>query len=485
VSERNNVAAVWITDSSYWLPTFASLVTFARGSRASMYLYLTDDMPADVVAMFQAISDRLCIRAGERDLPPQTPVRHASHVKNRLTRCAVISALEEDVVLLLDGDTVFQEDGARHLIDTVTAESDCAAPGTAGVWGVPERERACDSWFYFQVRQESGGYTNVSTAVGYRLMREVFGNDWYSLLSTPSINNGVVAFRGASQLAECWRAFYLKGIHNSLINPCDDQVPMAAAVRRTNTSPRYLDFRFNSLGALDGPYCVLHAWGGMWRKEVAAYLNGRPAMSRYGAILHTALDSCADIAPLAGHQLANEPHAYRLCDGVFEDEELYRAMLTRFPAGRVVEVWRDGHRSACYLAEISRARRSRAVCETLDDPRVHEAGVTKRVLASFDLDAYVRVVQGRDACPAAYADASIDCLIMGVPPPGDDTPEVVRQWWSRIAPGGVCAFRQSLYHIGPEALAESPAFSLSQDLGCTMIQDGALCMLFKRDRHRQ
>ena len=265
--KKNKTKAVWIFDESYKVPTYLSVASWIANcvNTTVELIYTGIDLEDDLKERFLELSDSVSI-----SWEPQfnTVSRRDKHLKNRLKRMEIMKRWPEQLVFLLDGDLLFDR-GVERLVSQLEQKIE-VYDSEELIAGVPEY----DLPFYTEKRDDFGGSKKETEELTHKTLKMVFGDNYATRLSRVQYNNGMLGCIGASSLADLWKAHYLMGLENQEVNPEDDQLPLAVALFDLDFETIELEKKYNSLGYLDGKYCVFHAWNGKWKKELLRVMNG-------------------------------------------------------------------------------------------------------------------------------------------------------------------------------------------------------------------
>jgi hypothetical protein len=233
----------WITDEEYLLPTIMSINSFSINNKfenASLRILWTGD-PLKM-EYYRCLINLCCVETPRIEVfTPYKTTNHypslSSHIINRFARFeAVLSGDDGTAIILVDSDVFFN--------GPLTPLLELLDYSTGFVAGVPEFEDARNAYLFFRPPEyQKLLSTNLAEDVIYQ---QLFGPS-LTEEPLPQYNNGLLIFYKAKNVATTWKQLYLAGLNYREINPEDDQVALAHAIKREGVRRTSLDRKFNSL----------------------------------------------------------------------------------------------------------------------------------------------------------------------------------------------------------------------------------------------
>ena len=258
---------------------------------------------------------------------------------------AILSSDDNTVTVLVDSDVFFN--GPLAPILGLLGKS------AAYVAGVPEFKNARDAYLLFRPPE----YQHLQSSLLNEniIYQQIFG---HSLPDTrlPQYNNGLLIFFKAKQVVKTWQRLYLRGLEYQEINPEDDQVSLAHAIKCENVKRVDLNKKFNSLGHLSGNYICFHAWAGQWREQLRAVICGKKPKTTVAEILQRTIRKTPPALLKLADFITDDDYLsnydYMMIDGYFSFEQVYREALQKIHLGPCLEVGsRSNGRGTVFLAE--------------------------------------------------------------------------------------------------------------------------------------
>lgn len=434
--------ALWIFDEAFCMLTYLSVRSFLESCDAIITLvYCGEEMKPEDEAMFLKLETNVEIHSYNTSLDKYEPRFHA-HIRNRLARMHFARLYEDDLLFMIDSDVAFAhsiEDDFKEIEEHFESK-DSNGPIIAGV---VEFLSARDAYLYFK-KKTSSGFTRkvpeLNQVAGYQ---HVYGEDWPLLTDGFQYNNGFLIFYQARELIDQWEEYYLTGLDCADINPLDDQVPLSAAIQKTDCDYWLMDRKWNSLGDLNGSFNMFHAWGGEWKIEIDHVLRNKTAVSGFGEICVDILDDCAEhwINDFR-ESLTSIPYRYRHIHGAFDHGTVFTDLLSELDEGYIVEVGTYKGRSACFVAELIRNSEKAIKFDTIDHflrddtsksmviNNLHRAGVGE----------FVDVIEA-DSLSASqnYHSEQLDFIFLDTDSPAEALERELEAWYAKLKAGGVIA----------------------------------------------
>ena len=264
------IRAIWIIDENYLLPAYASICSFLDSNDIPVtVVYCSPDNVNGVKKWFEEISAHLTFETYP------IPAEFQNHpgksiITNRLARMHYADKYADEVTVLFDADVLFSAD-SNELINEISAKFQ---NGKSAIFGVLDAKIAYRDYLYFNTKDENGRDIAVPHLMQKDIYTYVFGTNWWHHLKGASINNGVIAFYNCHEVIECWRRFYVKGVSHPNVNPGDDQLPLAAAIYKTNQNVVCLPEKYNSKGEINGEFAIYHALSGAWKMQLVSAIDG-------------------------------------------------------------------------------------------------------------------------------------------------------------------------------------------------------------------
>lgn len=434
-----NTTATWILDDSFLVPGYVSVASFKKHLDVPVDIYYSGQQLQEVARVFDAIGSNISVHPVPQEIAPDGI--HDAHIQNRLVRFELAAQSANQTVLMIDADTAFNE-GIKKILDTLESEK-AAHPDKALVCGVIEYEHAKEAWLYFHRKDSDGKDMTTPMAQKQRTFAQVFGPDWERLLDGPQFNNGFLVLHNAAAVANAWKSFYLKGLHTELVNPMDDQVPLAAALVEQPCRAVSLPATFNSQGHRSGSYSGFHLWAGRWKTELLDVEEGVAHLSDYASIAAEFWEAIPRHWKQAFAQNATrEPNQFRDIDGIHCFEDICEEVIVHCPTGHVVEVGTYKGRHTCFLAELVNNSGKSISIDSIDNyvPDGISKAETEDNLQKAGMADFVQLIEA-DSVTAAklYEPASLDFVLLDGPQSDDAFTANLRSWYSKLKAGGTIA----------------------------------------------
>ncbi len=442
--------AYWIIDYNYRLPAYVSVSSFLQYHEVPVtVMYVGEKGFDEAEEVFSTLSTLVSVV--RKEVPDTVPPGDSqATIGNRLLRMEIVATADEDIVLLLDADLLFGE-GSKALIEMLQSAEVSPSPL---VWGCAETPVAYHNYLYFNVRDANGRDVKLSDMEQAERYSAVFGTAWPNLLGGFGLNNGVLAFRNAQAIAERWRSFYLKGLDQPFVNPADDQLPLAAALKAESCTPRLLPQHLNSLGNITGDFGVYHAFSGIWEMQYKAenLLAKPPKFSgvtpdRANRSLSQSTFPFSSFSKIAQVHLQDAPQGWKsellakpdkpfhfhIFPGSFTYKHLFLDIVDGLEQGYCVEAGVNGGKSTCFMAELvalsGKAIRFDAVAW---------AG-TEELAATFQQLGLDQFVHFTPIHSATYPAESLDFVFIHHKPDYDSLLHEMERWYPRLKKGGILA----------------------------------------------
>lgn len=319
---RHSILFTWIVDMEYILPAYLSVRSFVNSigshvERTSMLVLIAGPYDDAVLSQFRELSPKIEVR----ELPVMETEINEPTITNRRHRISVVQEYCVRMpVFLVDADTIFTKD--ISILFPIVQSGLQQAEGKPIVFGVTEHRRIRDATLYF--RKEPG--IDLTDVLKNNIYRSVWGED-DSCLDLVQFNCGFIGFYNCLQVVKGWESGYVKGLQNPMINPADDQVPLAVSMHRNGALAFCLPDALNSKGALVGSYALYHAWGGKWLDELKVCFRGGISFTDFGRHYRELLNHTPSVlidSFFSRHEINHSgPLQYMGIDGNFSFEKEY------------------------------------------------------------------------------------------------------------------------------------------------------------------
>ncbi|MDF1695916.1 MAG: class I SAM-dependent methyltransferase [Saprospiraceae bacterium] len=436
-----------INDEHFVVPAYLSICSFLRSNKIPIVVVVCGEIvPEGIKNLFTSLNELIHVEQFN------IPVEYISHphsgtITNRLARMHYASQSNEDIILLLDADTLFSAQSSL-LISTIHQN---AKKHNSWISGVLDAQIAYRDYLYFRTQDASGRDVVVPHLEQKDIYASVFGGNWWHHLKGASINNGVVAFYKCNDVIEQWKDFYLRGIKFEKVNPGDDQLPLAAAIHRTSENVICLPEIFNSKGKLVGDFHVYHALSSKWKMQLFSAYKMENDISEYANLAKAYLPQLSNKwkEEFFKDQSNIEPYLFNKIDGHFGYKHLYEDVYRGIDKGIFVEVGMNKGKSACYLLELIKA----------GEKEVKFIGIEEGLTESQDIDAFLQLVksfhldpielfESHDSIPEPFLDDQVDFVFLNLQNDYDKLKSSLEWWWTKMKPGGIIAGYDYTSQIG-------------------------------------
>ena len=433
---------MWIFDDQYAMLTYLSVCSFIENMDVIVTLiYCGTKMPQEDRLAFEKLDAKVEIYQFEANVLKYEPHMRAN-ILNRLARLHYTRKFEDDILFMIDSDVAFSE-SMKDDLEELTEKFDDNNVVSPMISGVVEFLSATDAYLYFKKKNEFGYTRKTPEHLQVEAYKTIYGDSWERLLSGFQFNNGFLIFYKARPLIDQWESYYLKGLENEEINPLDDQVPLAVAIQKTGCTYWKMDVKWNSLGDLNGPFHMFHAWGGEWKIEIDQVLRNQKATSSYGGICAKYLPNCPDSwLTLFNESLKSFPYRYRHIHGAFDHGTVFEDIVDLLDEGHIVEVGTYKGRSACFVAELIKATEKDIAFDTIDNYERDDTS-PELVLANLkkaDVDEFVDVINADSIeCSERYDNGQLDFIFLDTDSPGEYLKSELEVWYPKLKAGGILA----------------------------------------------
>ena len=432
--------ALWIFDENYLLLTYLSVSSFIKHCDViPTLIFCGGEMKANDKSVFLELDPSVEILYFDVDVS-QWEEHMQANILNRLARLHYTRLFEDDLLFMIDSDVAFNSELKKDILE-VEAKFRGEVDTLPMISGVVEFMSASDAYLYFK-KKVSKGFTRKTTEVArINSYETIYGLGWKSLIQGFQFNNGFLIFYKARKLVDQWEKYYLDGLKNEDINPLDDQVPLAAAIQKTKCIYWKMDSKWNSLGDLNGSFNMFHAWGGEWKMEIDHVIRNQKATSDYGVICMDFIASCPERWIVKFNEdLKDFPYRYRHIKGAFDHGTVFTDLLERLDEGHIVEVGTYKGRSACFVAELIKAKEKDIIFETIDhyDRSDIDRQSVLRNLENAGVESYVKVIESESLNASSFYDSNqLDFVFLDTDSPPEALEEELVAWYDKIKEGGI------------------------------------------------
>ncbi len=442
------VRAIWIIDKGYIVPAYLSICSFLKGAETSVVLvFCGDEGVEDAKSLFEGLNEHILF---EEFKMPEVYKDHRSQkvITNRLARMHFVEKYKEEIVLLVDADTLFT-DQCNTLISTIQSDSNI---NPSAVYGVLDSKIAYRDYLYFNTADDTGRDVVIPHLEQKDIYADVFGPNWWHHLKGASINNGLVAFNNCDSLIDAWRGFYLRGLNHKYVNPGDDQLPLAAAIHRTEQKVVRLPERFNSKGLVSGDYIAYHALSSIWKMQIYSAHHKEEDVSDFANL-------AAQFIPLVPSKTMDEfiggigdpqPYLFRKLEGKFGFQHLYEDVFSGFSSGVFVEVGMDCGKSACFMAELIKMADKKIQFYAIDIPDNNEENIKDFKVQSdrYNLGQYCSIVNDEERDIVNDLHGKVDFVFLNLGNDYNALSENLEYWYDLLSEGGILAGYDYTSQIG-------------------------------------
>lgn len=420
--------AIWIFDRAFAGLTFISMASLLTQCEVEVSVFYTGS-PEDaaVKAAFTRLAPNLEWIWFTPELIPGDKEERPT-VLNRMARFEALRRYQKEWILLLDSDTVFSE-GIQ------LAWERCHHDG-GKVLGVLEHQRVTEADFFFRPPQNEWAIPRTPSTKR-DIYQAVFGAPWQRLEEIPQYNNGILAFKEATALADLWERYYFQSLNHPHTNVADDQVPLAVAIHDLGIDFTALDAAWNSLGKRNGNYLAFHAWAGRWKIDFRALLAGHEPLSDFGRWAAPHLKALPTFLEAELEEtIGSEPLYYQDFPAAFPLERAYRDAVSMAEDNwQMVEVGTQDGRGAILMAELIQASKKRINFTTLTT-KARASLVDK--FSALGLDPWI-ICKEVDIDQAAlqFEANSLDLVCYYLFASQGDLDQSLERWYSRLRPGGL------------------------------------------------
>jgi len=434
--------ALWIFDESYAMLTYLSVCSFIKGCDAIVTLiWCGGNMTDDEKMIFEQIDAPVEIYHFSADVSIYEE-HLQSNILNRLARLHYTRMFSEDLLFMIDSDVAFGDTLSDEMqeIDRYFYENENDPPLISGV---VEFLAASDAYLYFKKKDKNGFTRKTPSYKKTEVYNSIYGKDWAKSMQGFQYNNGFLIFYRATKLIDQWERYYLEGLKYAEVNPLDDQVPLAAAIQNTKCRHWLMPPKWNSLGDLQGPFVMFHAWGGEWKIEIDQVLRNKTATSTYGQLIKPYLPDCPQKwITQFNENLKSFPYRYRYIQGTFDHGTVFTDLMRELTEGHIVEVGTYKGRSACFLAELIKNQKKDIRFDTVDHFERADTSydLVQSNLARADVSDYVNVIQNSSLKAArTYATHQLDFVFLDTDSEATDLEKELEIWYAKVKPGGILA----------------------------------------------
>ncbi len=434
--------ALWIFDENYIMLTYLSVCSFVEHCDVVVTLiYCNGEMAARDRKAFTDLNAEVEIYHFDADVSQYDECMQAN-ILNRFARLHYTRLFENDLLFMVDSDVAFGPSLKEDYLE-VLAYYKANEDKSPMISGVVEFLSASDAYLYFKRKDEHGFTRKTPEKDQIYAYESIYGDGWQSLIRGFQFNNGFLIFYKARPLIDQWETYYLDGLKNKEINPLDDQVPLAAAIQKTGCAHWQMESKWNSLGDLNGPFNMFHAWGGEWKIEIDQVLVHNTPSSDYGKICQKYLDNSPDHwISMFKDDLKSIPYRYRNIKGAFDHGTVFSDLVREMEAGHVVEVGTYQGRSACFVAELIKAADKNIVFETIDHferPETSKEYVISN-LEKAEVGSFVNVIESHSLEASKLYDSNqLDFVFLDTDSGAEELTKELEAWYDKVKEGGVLA----------------------------------------------
>jgi len=443
-----SMRAIWIIDEEYIVPAFLSICSFLDVTEVPVTLvYCGESGLYEFKNLFTSLHKNLSFETFQSPAEFQHDARVRT-ITNRLARMHYAQKYQDEIVLLLDADILFAQSGA-YLIRSIKSS---LPKGRSTIFGVLDAKIAYRDYLYFRTQGINGRDMAVPHQMQKDIYADVFGDNWWYHLKGASINNGVVAFYQCAEVVKVWESFYRKGLVHDQVNAGDDQLPLAAAIHRTDQYVHCLPDTFNSKGNISGDYHVYHAFSSIWRMQVVSALRGETGVSDFAdRLLYFTERLPANLKQdfLNKHKLL-EPYLFRKLKGDFGYQHLYQDISKGITSGTWVEVGLQHGKSACFMLELIKYKKLdvRLVAVPLPDEDFTKLTNFKDTTRRFGLDQHLEIKKQTELKDYWSDQEKVDFVFLNVANDYDQLFGLLEYWYEKLSPDGILAGYDYTSQIG-------------------------------------
>ena len=434
-----NIKAIWIIDKDYIVPAYLSISSFLEAMEVPVVVVYCGDNEIDLTTkLFTSLHDLISVELFA------TPEEYNNHpqkevITNRLARMHYAEKSSEEVILLLDADTLFNEN-SDLLIKTIEKK---LTQGESLVFGVLDAKMAYRDYLYFKTQDKSGRDIIVPHLEQKDIYTSVFGPNWWHHLKGPSINNGVIAFYNCEEVVVKWRDFYLSGLNHSKVNIGDDQLPLAAAIYKTFQKVVTLSERFNSKGNVTGDFLIYHAFSSIWKMQIVSAYKKEYGVSDFSKLAKRFLPAIPQqlLADFITKQNNTQAYLFRQLDGKFGFQHLYEDILSGLDEGIVVEVGMKNGKSTCFMMEhINNHQKDiRFYAIKSNDENNSNLDSFYKIVDQYELNNYADILEPSSVLDQTELKEKVDFVFLNLGLSYDTIVDNLNYWYGKLKPGGVLA----------------------------------------------
>lgn len=431
--------AVWIIDEGFLVPALVSVRSFLSVLEMPITILFCGE--AGLLAArnaFGEIEGDITIDTWQGELPNIRP-EFARTIRNRLARMEAMSSSKDELLLMLDADIVFAP-GMEELVLEIEAKH----PTEPSIWGVPDQSVAWQNQFYFHLFDEMGRKQRLHPGEQREHYRNVFGPEWRHLLGSHGFNNGMLAVYNCQEAAHGWRDYYLRGLKNPKINPEDDQRPLAAALKASQTQMHILPDRYNSRGEMMGNYVAFHAITGRWRMPFRAMEMGLEPNTDFGQ-LAARFWKCVPEELRNGFLKYQEeliPYRFHALSGPHGFWPIYRSAVKMFTTGHFVEVGTQEGKGTCFMTESIQLSGKKIEFDsiTCKDRFPNSFDIASENLEKVRLQELTSIydLSSKEGAKI-YKDETLDLVALYGATSTDELLQDLKAWYPKIKKGGMLA----------------------------------------------
>lgn len=432
-----------------------------------------DQLTEEVTSLFSKLGVNIHIYKSSSD-----SAKYSAHIVNRFARFYAAKMGGNDAIsIIIDSDTIFSES-----TDNFVGQFE-VNDGEECVWGNIEYENTLNNYLFFaENTNDAGMEIKVSDQEKEACYNNIFGQDWLYLLTGFQFNNGVLGFYRCNTVIDIWSDYFVRGLDYPLVCPKDDQVPLAATLRKTKVVCNLLDDKYNSKGEVSGDYTIFHAYGGRWKNEfiLAMRVHKYQIPVDLSDFAKLSLKILLEAPAWLTEKLiqTNEPYKYLFIPGYFRYEDIHSFVIDKLKDNSVmVEIGTHRGRSTCYAAELIQSKGIKVQFESIDNYSWENTSIeeVQENLKKLSISSYVTLKKGSSLEVAeSYLPESIDYVLLDGDPSYDATINDLMAWWPKVKHAGFLAgddySTSRRYGYGVEAAVNN--FCKSNDLSLTLMGRG-------------
>jgi predicted O-methyltransferase YrrM len=432
--------ALWIFDKNYLMLTYLSVSSFIDHCDVIVTLvYCGDKMDEADKNIFSGLDTKVEFFNFDVDVSSHEPHLQAN-ILNRFARLHFTRLFENDLLFMIDSDVGFSSSLKDEILE-VESQFQLDSTAIPMISGVVEFLDAKDAYLYFKTEDKNGFTMKIPIDEKDRTYHSIYGSEWQSLVDGFQFNNGFLIFYKARTLIDQWEEYYLRGLKNKNINPLDDQVPLAAAIQKTECNYWKMGRKWNSLGDLGGSFIMFHAWGGEWKIEIDQVMRNGTSTSDYGEICKKYLPTCPPTwLEKFSADLLSFPIRYRNIKGGFQHGTIFTDLMKELNEGYIVEVGTYKGRSTCFLAELIKATGKKIKFHSIDHFERDDTDIdsVKANLIRAGVESYVEVIEAHSLeASNSYESKELDFVFLDTESPADMLWDELEAWYDKVKDGGI------------------------------------------------